>query len=156
IPPYRGLFWCRLAGRLMPRHLRKKMNVHRWEVSGLEHLRAAMQRKAGVLLASNHSRWSDPMILGVLGTHAGTHMYFVASYHLFGQSRVRGWILTRTGGYSLWREGTDRESIRTTVRILADAERPVVLFPEGTWFRQNDRVGPLQEGLSLITRQAVK
>src|SRR5262249_16159806 len=46
--------------------------------------------------------------------------------------------------------------IKTTVRILCDAERPVVIFPEGTWFRQNDRVGQLQEGLSLITRQAVK
>src|SRR5207244_12942383 len=38
----------------------------------------------------------------------------------------------------------------------AEAGRPGVLFPEGTWFRQNDRVGQLQEGLSLITRQAVK
>src|SRR5262249_42192153 len=53
-------------------------------------------------------------------------------------------------------EGSDRESIRVTAKILADAERPVVLFPEGTWFRQNDRVAPLQEGLSLITRQAAR
>ena len=78
IPPYRGLFWCRLAARLMPRHLRKKMNVHRWEFSGLEHLRAAVERKAGVLLASNHSRWSDPMILGVMGTQIGAFLQHVS------------------------------------------------------------------------------
>src|SRR5262249_6302038 len=84
------------------------------------------------------------------------YLYYVASFHLFRQSRVMGWLLNRLGGYSIWREGTDRESIKATVRILGDAERPVVLFPEGTWFRQNDRVGQLQEGLSLITRQAVK
>jgi hypothetical protein len=64
--------------------------------------------------------------------------------------------MNRIGGYSIWREGTDRESLRTSARILAEAERPVVLFPEGTWFRQNDRVGPLQDGLGLIVRQAIK
>ena len=31
-----------------------------------------------------------------------------------------------------------------------------MLFPEGTWFRQNDRLGPLQEGVSLMARQACK
>lgn len=156
IPPFRGLFWCRVAGRLMPVHLRRKVDVMRWQFTGLEHLRSAVANKAGVLIASNHSRSCDPMVLGVMGTHAGMYLYYVAAYHLFRQSRMMGWILNRIGGYSIWREGTDRESIKTTVRILADAERPVVLFPEGTFFRQNDRVHQLQEGLSLITRQAVK
>lgn len=156
IPPFRGTFWCAVARRLMPRHLRKKMGVHRWQFDGLEHLGAALQQQAGILIASNHCRWSDPMVLGVMATHLRAYLYYVASYHLFRQSKVMGWILNRIGGYSIWREGSDRESIRATVRILADAERPVVIFPEGTWFRQNDRVGQLQEGLSLITRQAVK
>lgn len=156
IPPFRPVFWCRVAERLMPRHLRKKLGVTRWEFAGTEHLAAALGQKAGILIASNHSRWSDPMILGIMGTQVRAYLYYVASYHLFRQSRVMGWVLNRIGGYSIWREGTDRESIKATVRILCDAERPVVLFPEGTWFRQNDRVGPLQEGLSLITRQAAK
>lgn len=156
IPPFRSTFWCGLARRLMPRHLRKRMMVQRWEFSGLDHLRTALAQKAGVLIASNHCRWSDPMILGVMATQLRQYLYYVASYHLFRQSKVMGWILNRIGGYSIWREGADRESIKATVRILCDAERPVVIFPEGTWFRQNDRVGQLQEGLSLITRQAVR
>src|SRR5262249_30181224 len=49
-----------------------------------------------------------------------------------------------------------RESIRESGRILAAAERPLVIFPEGTWFRQNDRLGPLQEGFRLILHQAAK
>jgi 1-acyl-sn-glycerol-3-phosphate acyltransferase len=156
IPPHRGTFWCGLARRLMPRHLRKKMGVQRWHFDGLEHLGGPLQQQAGILIASNHCRWSDPMILGVMATQLRAYFYYVASYHLFRQSKVMGWILNRIGGYSIWREGSDRESIKATVRILAEAERPIVLFPEGTWFRQNDRVGQLQEGLSLITRQAVK
>src|SRR5262249_21759612 len=50
----------------------------------------------------------------------------------------------------------DRESLRASIRVLAEAERPLVIFPEGTWFRQNDRLGPIQEGLALIARQAAK
>ena len=38
-----------------------------------------------------------------------------------------GWVLNRIGGYSIWREGSDRESIRVTARILADAERHKLL-----------------------------
>jgi 1-acyl-sn-glycerol-3-phosphate acyltransferase len=156
IPPFRGTFWCGLARRYMPRHLRKAMNVRKWHFEGTEHLREAVARKAGVLIASNHCRWSDPMVLGLMAGQSRHYLYYIASYHLFRQSRVMGWVLNRIGGYSIWREGADRESIRETTRILADAERPVVLFPEGTWFRQNDRVGPLQEGLALITRQAAR
>ncbi|MEK6237423.1 MAG: hypothetical protein N2C14_22150, partial [Planctomycetales bacterium] len=52
--------------------------------------------------------------------------------------------------------GADREAIRECVRILREAERPLVLFPEGTWFRQNERLGPLQDGVGLIVRQAAR
>jgi hypothetical protein len=154
IPPYRGTRWCRLARWVVPRHLRNKMGVARCHFEGMEHFKAALEQKAGILLSCNHCRWADPMVLGVLAWQLRQFLYYVASYHLFRQSRVMGWVLNRLGGYSIWREGSDRESLRVTARILAEAERPVVLFPEGTWFRQNDRVAPLQEGLSLIIRQA--
>lgn len=156
VPPFRGTFWCGVARRVIPRHLRRKMGVLHSHYEGLEHLRDALDQKAGILLAANHCRWADPMVLGVMASQVRQYLYYVTSYHLFRQSRVMGWLLNRIGGYSIWREGSDRESIRVSARILADAERPVVLFPEGTWFRQNDRIAPLQEGLSLITRQAAK
>jgi hypothetical protein len=65
-------------------------------------------------------------------------------------------MLRRLGSFSIWREGPDREAIKESARILASAERPLVLFPEGTWFRRNDEVMPLQEGFTLIARQAIK
>ena len=156
IPPFRSTFWCRVAKRVIPRHLRRKMNVVRWHFEGIEEFQQSLAQKAGILLTPNHCRWADPMVMGVFGLQARQYLYYVASYHLFRQSKVMGWILNRIGGYSIHREGSDREAIKTTARILAEAERPVVLFPEGTWFRQNDRVGPLQDGLSLITRQAAR
>jgi Acyltransferase len=94
--------------------------------------------------------------MGMLGITLKQYFYYVVSYHLFKQKRLIGWWINRIGGYSILREGADRDAIRATVDILARADRPVVMFPEGTWFRQNDRIGPLQEGLCLIVRQAAK
>jgi hypothetical protein len=156
VPPYRGKLWCRVAKHVMPRHLRRKMGVPLLHFQGVEHLRDSLSKKAGILLASNHVRWADPIVVGAMGLEVQRYFYYVVSYHIFKQNRVIGWWLNRIGGYSILREGSDREAIRATVGILSAAERPIVMFPEGTWFRQNDRVGPLQEGLGLIVRQAAK
>ncbi len=156
VPPYRSKFWCGVAKHVMPRHLRGGMGVPRWHFQGVEHIHDSLSKNAGILLAANHCRWADPVVMGMLGLRLKQYFYYVVSYHLFKQKRLVGWWLNRIGGYSILREGADRDAIRTTVGILAGAERPVVMFPEGTWFRQNDRVGPLQEGLGLIVRQAAK
>ena len=156
VAPYRGKFWCGVAMHVMPLHLRQKMGVHECHFQGVEHLRDSLDKKAGVLLAANHVRWADPLVVGTLGKQLKQYLYYVVSYHLFKQKRLIGWWINRIGGYSILREGADREAIRVTAALLAEGERPVVLFPEGTWFRQNDRVGPLQDGLGLIVRQAVK
>jgi 1-acyl-sn-glycerol-3-phosphate acyltransferase len=156
IPPFRGKFWLRVAGRVLVRHLRRKMKIPLWHFEGLELFRESVRAQAGILLTPNHCRWADPIVVGILGASIRQYLYYVASFHLFKQNRVTGWLMNRLGGYSIWREGADRESLRTSAHILARAERPVVIFPEGTWFRQNDRVGLLQDGLSLIVRQAVK
>ncbi len=156
IAPYRSTFWCRIARYLIPRQLRRNMQVTRWQFQGLDRLRASLAAGAGIMLASNHCRWPDPLVLGTLGIEIRKYFYYVASYHLFKQSRSMGWFLNRIGAFSVNREGSDREAIRTCAGILASAERPLVIFPEGTWFRQNDRLGPLQEGLTLILRQAAQ
>ena len=157
IAPFRSTFWVRLSRGIIRRHLRKKQSIIRFSCTGKEHLRASLDAEAGILLTPNHSRWPDPMVVGtILSQQFDEYPYYIASYHLFRKSKLTRWMLNRLGGYSIYREGADREAIRATSQLLADGDRPVVLFPEGTWFRQNDRVGPLQDGLSLITRQATR
>ncbi len=156
IPPYRSTLWARLGRRYVTRHLRKNMGVRVWDFQGEEHLVRSLRQGHGILLAANHCRWADPVVLGMLGVHVRKYFYYLVSYHLFKQSRLMGWWLNRIGGYSILREGADREAIRASAQVLARAERPLVIFPEGTWFRQNDRLGPLQEGLALIARQAAR
>jgi 1-acyl-sn-glycerol-3-phosphate acyltransferase len=156
IPPHRGTFWYRLSRGLITRTLRKTHGVTRLHFDGLDHFRESLRRGAGILLTPNHCRGADPLGVGLMAGEVSQPVYFLASSHLFRQGRFRTWMLRRLGSFSIWREGPDREAIKEAARILATAERPLVLFPEGTWFRRNDEVMPLQEGFTLIARQAIK
>lgn len=156
VPPYRSSFWYMLSRGYVTRTLRKEHGVTQMQFEGLEHLRDSIQRKAGILLTPNHCRGADPLAMGLMAGQLRQPLYFLASSHLFRQGRLQTWLLRRLGCFSIWREGPDREAIKESARILAEAERPLVLFPEGTWFRRNDEVMPLQEGLGLIGRQAAK
>jgi 1-acyl-sn-glycerol-3-phosphate acyltransferase len=156
VPPYQSRLWCRLFRPIFPHYVRKSLGLARLEFRGLDRLRASLRAGAGILLTPNHSRWLDAGAVAMLGLALRQFFYYLISYHLFKQSRMLGWYLHRLGCFSVQREGADREAIRTSAAILARAERPLVIFPEGTWFRQNDRVGPLQEGVALITRHAAR
>jgi 1-acyl-sn-glycerol-3-phosphate acyltransferase len=156
IPPYRGTFWYMLSRGYVNRVLRKESGVVRSHFVGVSHFADSLQRKAGILLTPNHCRAADPLAVGLMAGECKQPLYYLASAHLFRQSRLRTWLLRRLGSFSIWREGPDREAIKESAQIVATAERPLVLFPEGTWFRRNDEVMPLQDGLSLIARQAAK
>lgn len=153
IPPYRSSWWCRLAAPIVRPYLRSQA-VARLHFRGLDELRASLKEGAGILLAANHCRYVDAAIMGEMGLHVPQFFHFLVSYHMFKQSAWQAWYINRLGGFSLLREGADHEAIRASSQILRDAGRPVVIFPEGTWFRQNDRLGPLQEGTALIARHA--
>ena len=50
----------------------------------------------------------------------------------------------------------DKQAVQTSIEILATAERPLVIFPEGHVSRTNDRLTPTLAGTALIARQAAK
>ena len=86
----------------------------------------------------------------------GSNLNMMASAHLFLQSSVMKWLLPRIGAFSVYREGMDRESLKTAVSILATASRPLVIFAEGVITRTNDRLISLQDGVAFIARTAAK
>jgi 1-acyl-sn-glycerol-3-phosphate acyltransferase len=108
------------------------------------------------MLASNHCRPCDPMVLGLLAARINQPLFVMASWHLFMQSRVMGWLLPRGGVFSIYREGMDREALKCAIDILISAERPLVIFPEGAVSRSNDRLTHLMEGTAFIARNAAK
>ena len=128
----------------------------RLEVRHAERLRSSLAAGHGIVIAPNHSRDSDPLVLGALSKAVGRHFYLMASWHLFMQGRLMAWVLRRGGAFSVYREGMDRQSVNAATEILETADRPLVLFPEGFVSRTNDRLSPLLEGLGVIARSAAR
>ncbi len=154
--PHRGRFWPTVLAPIVPYILRKSYGVARVTCVHAERLQASLAAGHGVVLAPNHCRDEDPLVLGALSKAAGTPLHIIASWHVFKQNRVNAFLLPRAGAFSIYREGSDRGAINTAVDILEKAERPLVIFPEGHISRTNDRLGALMEGVTLIARTAAK
>jgi 1-acyl-sn-glycerol-3-phosphate acyltransferase len=156
VPPYPGEFWTRVFRPYLRHYLKRTWGIAAAEIRGIQHLQDSIQRGHGILLAPNHCRPGDPLVMGLLNEQSGRPIHTMASWHLFMEGRIRGWLLRRIGGFSIFREGLDREALRAAIRILVDAKRPLVIFPEGIVTRSNDRLCSLQEGVAFIARAAAK
>ncbi len=156
VPPYRGKWLSWLFRLWLKPWLRKNYGIIGCSYEGLEHLRASIAAGHGILLCPNHSRDSDPMLMGMLCRKVPTHVFSLASWHLFKQSPVESFVIRRLGGFSIYREGLDRQALDAAVQIVSTAERPLIIFPEGVITRANDRLGSLMDGVSFIARVAAK
>jgi 1-acyl-sn-glycerol-3-phosphate acyltransferase len=156
VPPRLSTFWSRIIQWYLPTYLRKGFGITSWKCVGAERLAASLKAGSGVLLASNHCRPCDPMVLALLSREVGRPFHVMASWHLFMQSRVQSFLLPRLGGFSVYREGLDRESLKCASRILAEARFPLVIFPEGFVTRNNDRLMNLMDGMAFLARAAAK
>ncbi len=158
VPPHRGNLIPALFQkcRLVDRYLAKYEGVTSHEIRGIDHLKESLRQRRGVLLAPNHCRYADPLAMGWVAREVDSHVYAMASWHLFNESPLKAWAIRMMGGFSVYREGLDRQSLDTAVNILVDAERPLVVFPEGTVFRTNDVLQPLLEGVAFLARTAAR
>jgi len=148
--------WPWLVKLMLNRHLRQAHAIHSIECREVQRIRDSFAAGHGVLMTPNHSRLSDPMLLGVLGKYMQRDMHTMASWHLFKQDWFSGFLTRKLGAFSVYREGVDRQAINTAVDILVDGKRPLVMFPEGAVSRHNDQLMPLMDGPSFIARTAAK
>jgi 1-acyl-sn-glycerol-3-phosphate acyltransferase len=156
VPPNRGRVWPVLLGWYVPRLLRKQYGVVKVECVHADRLTTSIRAGHGIVVAPNHCRDEDPLVLGALSRCAGSPFFLLASWHVFMQGRFKRFLLTRAGAFSIYREGIDRAAINTATEMLETAERPLVIFPEGFIARTNDRLNDLMEGVALIARSAAK
>jgi 1-acyl-sn-glycerol-3-phosphate acyltransferase len=156
VPPHRWRVWPKLLGFYLPRLLRKKYGVTRVDCVHVDRLRQSIASGNGVLIAPNHCREEDPLVLGRLSAAVGSPFFVMASWHVFMKDRMTTFLLRRAGAFSIYREGIDRAAVNTAIDILESAERPLVVFPEGYIARTNDVVNELLDGVSLMARTAAK
>ncbi|TWU35673.1 Acyltransferase [Novipirellula aureliae] len=156
IPPNRNDLWPAFIQkfRIFDYYLRKKEGVVSYDCRNIERLKQSIASGAGVLLAPNHCRYADPLVLGWCSRHSGRHVYAMASWHLFNNGWFDAFAINRMGGFSIFREGSDRQALETAIEILVEAHRALILFPEGTTNRTNDALKPLLEGVTFIARTA--
>ena len=136
--------------------LRHREGVWDCEVRGAEKLRASIDAGHAVLMTPNHPRLADPANMHNLALKAGCPLYFMASWHLFNHGAFTRFMVRLMGAFSVNREGMDRAAIDHAIAILKTAERPLVIFPEGTTSRTNDQLMSLMDGPSFIARTAAK
>jgi len=156
VPPVCNNFWPFLIKHYVKRYIRKTYDIHSVECRNIERLQASLDAGHGVLIAPNHCRMSDPLMLNSIVKQTGHYLHAMASWHLFKQDGFSRFILRRMGAFSVHREGIDRQAINTAVDILVEAKRLLVVFPEGAISRHNDQLMPLMEGTSFIARTAAK
>ncbi|MCC3358304.1 lysophospholipid acyltransferase family protein [Bacillus sp. REN16] len=111
--------------------------LYRIEVLGRENI----PKEGGVLICSNHIDNLDPPVVGVTSPRP---IHFMAKAELF-KVPVLGWILPNVNAFPVKRGVSDRDSLRTALKILKEG-KVLGIFPEGT--RSKD--GQLGKGLSGV------
>ncbi len=158
VAPHTGTCWPAIFQRLnlYGIYLRWKEKVVSHECRNVERLRRSIDAGHGILLTPNHCRTADPLVLGFLARQAQTHVYAMASWHLFNQNSWSRWAIRMMGGFSVYREGIDRQAIDTAIAIVEHAQRPLIVFPEGATSHTNDHLHALLDGVAFIARVAAK
>src|SRR5262245_7482055 len=156
VPPVYTEWWPTVLRFILRPYLRKAFGIHSVECRHVERLKASLAAGHSIMLAPNHCRACDPVVLGVLGMEADCHLFAMASWHVFKQSRFQTFMTRRMGAFSVLREGNDRQAIETAIDIMVSRQRPLIVFPEGGMTRHNDIVEDMMEGPSFIARQTAK
>src|SRR4051812_37149427 len=106
VRPYRTpLFsWFYRSLKLHAWYLGRAEKVTSHELRGLEHVQSSLRAGHGILLAPNHSRSADPLVMGWIAVEAKCNLYGLASWHLF-QNRFQRFFLRSMGAFSVNREG---------------------------------------------------
>ncbi|HTN73878.1 MAG TPA: 1-acyl-sn-glycerol-3-phosphate acyltransferase, partial [Pirellulaceae bacterium] len=158
VPPHRGDWWpaCIQYFDLFSPYLRKNEGVFTHEVRHVERLKESLKAGHGIMIAPNHPRTADPLVMGYLTRAAGCNVFAMASWHLFNRSRFMSFAIHKMGAFSINREGVDRQAINTAIDILDEAKRPLIVFPEGASTRTNDKLHALLDGVAFMARAAAK
>jgi len=149
-PPKDNRLICWLGKWLSPRNLRRRLKVVDVSVSDEDLARLRALRGERCLLMPSHSGGFEPFMIMDLSRRIGANFFYLAAIEAFERHPVLGWLMQRAGAYSVIRGTADRPSFQMTRRVLREARRWLVVFPEGQTVWQNDTVLPFQEGVTQL------
>lgn len=155
--PPKLTYWWYYAARPWRRRAIRKQRFEEVDVQGLDALKDAMASGYGVMLTPNHSFHWDSYCLLEASDRLATPFYIMTAWQVFATS---GWFeresMQRCGCFSVDREGTDMQAMKTAIDILHRRREPLVIFPEGDVYHTNDRITPLRDGAAAMALMAAR
>jgi 1-acyl-sn-glycerol-3-phosphate acyltransferase len=147
----------RLWRPLINRELVRQQRIVELDITGVKHVQEALKSGAGVLVTPNHSFHYDSYVLIEAAHRAGRPFHFLTAWQVFAMSKwFEQRVLQWHGCYSINREASDLVAFKTSVDILRESPHPLVIFPEGDIYHNNDRVTPFRDGAAAIAMAAAK
>jgi 1-acyl-sn-glycerol-3-phosphate acyltransferase len=144
-----ALIW--LVKALLPCILKFQMQNARIEVVGDALERFARLKGKRTVICPNHPCRDDPQVMFAFSKLAGEDFNFLAAREVFDwDGGMRGWWFQHLGCYSVVRGAPDRESFKTTRRLIVEGKKKLVIFPEGEISRQNDTIMALESGVAQM------
>ena len=103
------------------------------------------------ILVPNHPSRADPHVMFALSNRSGERFRYMCARETFDRKlaglKLRGFVMTRLGVYSVVRGAVDRDSFRMTRETLAKGGRKLVIFGEGEISHQNETIMPFESGI---------
>lgn len=157
VPPMVSAWPLKTLLRLgVHKYLLRRQGIVSCEIRNADRLKQSVSAGHGVMLTPNHPRTNDPVVMCELNSAVNTPFYTMASWHLFNQSARDTLVIRAMGGFSVNREGLDKTSVDFAIKVLQNAERPLLIFPEGTTSGTNDQLMSLMDGPAFIATTAAK
>jgi 1-acyl-sn-glycerol-3-phosphate acyltransferase len=147
----------RLWRPLVLRDLARGQRIVELEIAGIEHVQRALKDGAGVVITPNHSFHYDSYVVIEASHRVGTPFQYLTAWQVFAMSKWHERLMLQWHGcFSINREGADMAAFKTAVEILRTSPHPLVIFPEGDIYHNNDRVTPFRDGAAAIAMAAAK
>jgi 1-acyl-sn-glycerol-3-phosphate acyltransferase len=147
----------RLWRPMINRELARGQRIVELDIGGIEHVQRALSDGAGILVTPNHSFHYDSYVMIEAAHRCGRPFHFLTAWQVFAMSKWHEQqVLQWHGCYSINREAADLQAFKTSVEILRADPHPLVIFPEGDIYHNNDRVTPFRDGAAAIAMSAAK
>ena len=157
VPPITSALPLKLLLRLgVHRYIVRQEGIVSVDVRNADRLRQSVSAGHGVMLTPNHPRTSDPAVMCELVAATNIPFYTMASWHLFNRNARDSFVIRVSGGFSVNREGLDKTSVDFAIKTMQNADRPLLIFPEGTTSRTNDQLMSLMDGPAFMATTAAK
>ncbi len=155
-PPRLSGFWATLVTPFAGRFARRIWKLDQVEIDGIEAILPQISPGDGVLITPNHSFEGDAFVLWNVARRLRRRFHFMADWRAFrGGWHLKAWLLQRLGVFSVDRDGSDRQSLRTAIDLLCGGQW-LVAFPEGEIHHLNQRLKPFLDGVGYMARTAQK